>query len=728
MSTRRISVRWKRHLSALMGWLLCLLSVGTLAAEEVVETPPPLPLTSRLDLLFQKTVSLLDKVIFYRLGRTERLSVTIAPEVIYVRDRGTSGPFERLGAADNQLPTTLTASELDLWSAGKKLLPGITINGQRQDYRWGQLGDRLVDYVTVKFNPPAAGPVRYGDVFIADSDGKTFRQRGRSPYEVTDVAVSRETVASWASQGWLAAPANPVPGETLPVTQESIGGVPLIVAWLSIGALFYTLYLRGVNIWGFRHAIEIVSGRYDNPAETGEVTHFQALSSALAGTLGLGNIAGVTIAMTIGGPGAFFWMLVSGFIGMAAKFAECTLGLKYREILSDGTVLGGPMQYLRRGFADRGFRRLGGVLAVVFCIMCILGSIGGGNMLQANLAAASALHLFQDAEYEELGRLTKEIEAAVDSAQVGTLQQQRNALRDRMTSFTTSFNFVYGGLLAACVGLVIIGGIKRIGQAAERIVPAMCVLYSGACLFIIFKHFGRIPEVISEVWADAFTGSAVSGGIIGVMVIGTQRAAFSNEAGTGSAPIAHSAARTEEPVREGCVALLEPFIDTIVVCSMTALVILITGAWNHAEWVHVQGLSGSALTSRAFGAEIAWFPYVLAISITLFAYSTILSWSYYGERSWVYLFGARSTLVYKTLAVSCTFFGTLANLGSVLDFSDMMILGMGFPNILGILLLAPEVRRDLLDYWSRYRSGQFPIYKQGHLSSAASTRAEMAGD
>ncbi|MCA8997144.1 MAG: alanine:cation symporter family protein, partial [Planctomycetaceae bacterium] len=257
----------------------------------------------------------------------------------------------------------------------------------------------------------------------------------------------------------------------------------------------------------------------------------------------------------------------------------------------------------------------------------------------------------------------------------------------------------------------IIGGIKRIGKAAEKIVPTMCLIYIAACLYIIVIHFDRVPGLFAQIFTEAFSGKAMGGGILGVLVVGVQRAAFSNEAGAGSAAIAHSAAKTKEPVREGCVALLGPFIDTIVVCTMTALVILITGAWDNEQWITDQGLQGAALTSRAFREEISWFPKVLSIAVTLFAYSTIISWSYYGEKAWEYLFGARTTVLYKALAVIAVFVGTVVNLGSVLDFSDMMILGMAFPNILGVVLLSPKVKKDLHAYWARYKAGEFPTYK-----------------
>ncbi|QDU97445.1 Amino-acid carrier protein AlsT [Lignipirellula cremea] len=495
---------------------------------------------------------------------------------------------------------------------------------------------------------------------------------------------------------------------------EQIGGAPVVVIWLAMGSLLFTLYLRGVNIWAFGHAIQVVMGKYDNPEEPGEVTHFQALSSALSATVGLGNISGVTIAMTLGGPGAFFWMLVSGLLGMTSKFVECTLGQKYRSVKEDGTVLGGPMQYLYEGLRGLGLGPLGLVLSILFAVMCVMASFGGGNMFQANQAASTALSVVQKGDRDQLSALNVEIEKvaeAKDFHRLGELQSQKTQLDQRMKAFAKSFNPVFGVMLAIAVGAVIIGGIKRIAAAASKVVPTMCLLYAGACMFIVLAHIAQVPNLIMLIFERAFSPTALGGGIVGVMVVGIQRAAFSNEAGVGSAAIAHSAAKTDEPVREGTVALLGPFIDTIIVCSMTALVILITGAWDNETWIVEQGLTGAALTTQAFETEISWFPYILGVAVVLFAYSTIISWSYYGERCWERLFGAGSILFYRFLYVGAVILGAIVNLGSVLDFSDMMILSMAFPNILGCLMLAPQVRRDLLDYWKRYRAGTFKTFK-----------------
>jgi AGCS family alanine or glycine:cation symporter len=491
-------------------------------------------------------------------------------------------------------------------------------------------------------------------------------------------------------------------------------GMPFVVLWLACGAVFFTIYMKGFNIWGVRHAIQVVRGKYDNPDEAGEVTHMQALSSALSATVGLGNIAGVTIAMSMGGPGAFFWMLACGFFGMTSKFVECTLGQKYRKIKPDGSVIGGPMAYLPEGLRQIGLGPLGVVLGFLFTVMCIMGSFGGGNMFQSNQAGSQLLTIYHAAESERLAELNGQIEtanAAQETETVTKLHNEKQALTANIESSAKTFKAIYGLVMAVLVGGVIIGGIKSIGSVAEKIVPAMCFIYVLACLFVIVSHITELPALVSSIFTEAFNPSAFGGGMVGVLIIGVQRAAFSNEAGVGSAAIVHSAAKTSEPIREGTVALLEPFIDTIIVCSMTALVILITGAWNNAAWLD-EGLAGTALTSKAFASEISWFPYVLTVAVVLFAYSTMISWSYYGERCWETLFGSSkfSVYTYKLLFVVAVFVGATAQLGTVLDFSDMMILCMAFPNILGLVLLSPGVRRDLMDYWKRFKNGEFTEY------------------
>ncbi len=452
-----------------------------------------------------------------------------------------------------------------------------------------------------------------------------------------------------------------------------IGPFPAIVLWLIIGAVFLTFYMGFVNLRGFKHAIELVRGKYTNPNEAGEVTHFQALSSALSATVGLGNIAGVAIAVSIGGPGATFWMIIAGLLGMSSKFTECTLGLMYRKIDPQGRVSGGAMHYLHEGFKEKGMGGLGKALSVLFAICCIGGSFGGGNMFQIG---------------QSLGGITNTIPALAD------------------------YNWAYGLLMVGMVGIVIIGGIKRIAQTAEKIVPFMCGIYVLAALVILFMHFTEIPAAFATIIAGAFTPEAGYGGVVGVLVQGFRRATFSNEAGVGSAPIAHSAAKTDIPIREGFVALLEPFIDTVVVCTMTALVIVITGAYNAGgafEAARAAG-NGGLLTSLAFQERISWFPYILSLAVFLFAYSTCISWSYYGERSWVYLFGPRSSIIYKVLFLMFVFLGAIITAQNIIDFSDLMIFSMSLPNMIGLYLMAPKVRRTMKDYFAKLKAGEFKVY------------------
>ena len=382
--------------------------------------------------------------------------------------------------------------------------------------------------------------------------------------------------------------------------------VPFAVVWLVLGAIFFTIRMRFINLRGFRHAIDVVRGKYTDPDSqgAGEVSHFQALTTALSATVGLGNIAGVAIAVSIGGPGATFWMIVAGLLGMSSKFVECSLGQMYRQERGDGHVMGGAMYYLSRGMSEMGLGFIGKPLAVLFAILCIGGSIAGGNSFQVN---------------QSLGAVGETI------------------------PWLAANGWAYGVIMTVLAGIVIIGGIRRIAQVAEKIVPSMCGLYIVAALFILGKNFGHIPAAFGEIISGAFNADAGYGGFVGVLVVGFQRAAFSNEAGVGSAAIAHSAAKTDYPVREGIVALLEPFIDTVVVCTMTALVIVITGAYDNPEFSHfVTDNQGAALTSAAMGQEISWFPYVLAVAVSLFAFSTMISWSYYGERCWSYLFSEKS--------------------------------------------------------------------------------------
>lgn len=443
----------------------------------------------------------------------------------------------------------------------------------------------------------------------------------------------------------------------------SIGGIPLIVVWLISGAIFFTMRMGLINFRAFKHAIFVVQGHFDDPSEEGEVSHFQALAAALSATVGLGNIAGVSVAVSLGGPGAVIWMTLAGLFGMTSKFVECTLAQKYRVVAEDGTVSGGPMYYLSRGLAKRGLGQLGNGLAGLFAVLCIFASLGGGNMFQANQS------------YAAIAGLVPQLPS-----------------------------WVYGLAIAFLVGLVIIGGIKRIGSVAGALVPAMCLIYLLAALWILLSNFSQIPAAFVAIIQGAFSPQAVEGGFIGVLVQGVRRAVFSNEAGVGSAAIAHAAAKTKEPIREGIVALLEPFIDTVVICNMTALVVVITGTYD-------DGLEGVAITKAAFGSVISWFPVILTLAVFLFAFSTMISWSYYGERCWAYLFGNNTIQIYHGIYVVCLFIGSVVNLGAIIDFTDMMFFCMAFPNMLGGFIMSNEVAADLKDYMSRLKSGAMPVYK-----------------
>lgn len=441
--------------------------------------------------------------------------------------------------------------------------------------------------------------------------------------------------------------------------------VPLVVLWLILGAVYFTLRFRFVNLRGFRHAVDCVRGVYTRPEDHGEISHFQALSAALSGTVGLGNIAGVAVAVGVGGPGAMFWMVVAGFLGMSSKFAEVTLAQRFRIQRADGHVSGGPQHYLRDGLAQKGFPLLGRVLAPLFALMCIGGSFGGGNMFQANQSYA---------QWKEVLPLLDGPTGAV----------------------------VFGFLLSVLVGLVIIGGIRRIGEVASTLVPFMCILYILCGLLIVAVHADRFFESLTLIVRAAFTGEAAEGGAVGVLIQGFRRAAFSNESGCGSSPIVHSAARTDEPVREGFVALLEPFVDTVIVCATTGIVLVVTGAYAAPD-----AGKGIAMTSWAFATVFPWFPILLSLTAFLFAYSTMISWSYYGEQCWAHLFGVRSILLYKLIFLVFTWLGAIFQAQAVLDFGDMMILGMAFPNLVGVVLLSGVVARDLDHYWARLRAGEF---------------------
>lgn len=463
---------------------------------------------------------------------------------------------------------------------------------------------------------------------------------------------------------------------------------------LVLGALYFTIYFGFVNLRHFWTSINVVRGKYDdlekggstdlydkgvssvdgdNPdtirieGHDGEVSHFQALTAALSGTVGLGNIAGVAVALSLGGPGATFWMIICGLLGMSSKFVECTLGVTYREIDESGTVYGGPMYYLSRGLGKLGMGGLGKVLAVIFAICCIGGSFGGGNMFQAN----QAFQLF----------------ASVTGVGAGS-------------------GWLFGLVMAVFVGIVIIGGIKSIAKVTDKIVPFMVGVYVLAAIAVLVMKAGLIPAAIGAIIGGAFAPEAIGGGIVGVIIQGFRRAAFSNEAGIGSASIAHSAVKTKYAASEGLVALLEPFIDTVVVCTMTALVIVISNMDGAIMTYGSEVGNGVEATSAAFQQSFSFFPWILMIAVVLFAFSTMISWSYYGYQAWSYLFGRSKGMEYLYKGLFCVFvvIGAAASLGAVINFSDAMIFAMMVPNMIGLFFLAPKVKDELKRYLAAIRS------------------------
>lgn len=517
----------------------------------------------------------------------------------------------------------------------------------------------------------------------------------------------------------------------IPIGGDQVIQLPIFLILLIGGALGFTLYFRFPNFRYFRTALDTVRGRYSEPGSSGEVSHFQALATALSGTIGLGNIAGVAVAISIGGPGATFWMIVAGFLGMSSKFVECTLGVKYREVDDAGVVYGGPMYYLQKGFASMSmlvggkpfhFASFGKTLAIIFSVATIGGAIGGGNMFQANqsykqlndmtataVTSASLPGLVGHLVYNKQGTPVRV--STVEGVMVTYNEGDMIASVDQQTFCANhyqrplaNYGWLVGLIFAVLVAVVIIGGIKSIAKVTDKLVPVMCGIYLLSGLVVIAVNYEAIPSAFGAIFAGAFSGyKSLAGGMIGVMLIGLKRAAFSNESGIGSASIAHSAVRTNYPASEGVVALLEPFIDTVVVCTMTALVIVISGAYK------IDGADGVTLTSNAFATVLPWFPYLLTVAILLFAFSTMISWSYYGMQAWAYLFGRSKAMDYTFKVIFCgmVVVGAASEMQSVIDFSDAMIFSMLFPNIIGLIFLAPVVKHELETYIAAIRSGVF---------------------
>lgn len=581
----------------------------------------------------------------------------------------------------------------------------------------------------------------------ADADFEAIlTTKSGNPIIKPDGAYRRITVSKGTTYQPVSEPGNP---DTTQGDPNIIGPkAPFLVVFLAIGAIFFTVWHGFINIRGFKHAIDIVRGKFSRDDDAGEIPPFRALTSALSATVGLGNIAGVAIAVKLGGPGAIFWMMFLGLFGMTAKFHESTLAQMFRIKNPDGSVSGGPMYYLDHGFKqiNGGLGVFGKILAIIFAVFCMGASLGGGNMFQSNQAFEGFYSQFVQTESlaeerrddlpievlrpllnnKQLGAvpddefsgkskefvragldeervrailLPSQIEQVLDEEAVASDKADRDQLKGRVS-------IGFGLIFATLVGIVVVGGITRIGAATSKIVPAMCLLYVLGCMTVICFNLNEIPSHVALIFEGAFAKESAYGGLIGVLIIGFQRAAFSSEAGLGSSAIAHSAAKQKEPIREGFVASLEPFIDTIVICFMTAMVVLITGAYAAPELV--EETNGSAITLFAFEQTRvgAWFPYVLSVSIVLFAFSTMISWCYYGERAWGYLIGLKSVVIFRLIFVACVFVGAVASLGPVIDFADAMLLTMALPNIIGGVILAKLVKRELKAYWARYKAGE----------------------
>jgi len=447
--------------------------------------------------------------------------------------------------------------------------------------------------------------------------------------------------------------------------------VPFLVVWLFVGAIFFTIKMNFVNLRFFRHSLQILSGKYADPRNKGLITPFQSLTTALSATVGLGNIAGVAVAIMIGGAGATFWMIIAGFLNMSLKFTEVTLSLQNRTFLPDGSVMGGGMRYLSEGLKNKGLEGFGKILALVFAVFMIGGAIGGGNIFQVS---------------QSLGAVKGEI------------------------SFFATYPWAYGLILAVLVGFVIIGGVKSIAHTTEKIVPLMVIIYLSASIYILIVNAALLPHAIMTIFNEAFHPTAIAGGMVGVMVQGFKRASFSSEAGIGSAPIAHAPSQVKYPVQQGLVALYEPFIDTVVVCTITALVIVTTGVYTGGTPelnALIEAKQGAALTSAAYAMTLSWFPAILALCVTLFAFSTMISWSYYGERAWTYLFGSKSSIIFKLFFLVIIVLSTLVDkLGPLVDLTDMLFLAMALPNLIGLYILRDDVKNALIEYTQKLKSGE----------------------
>ncbi len=445
---------------------------------------------------------------------------------------------------------------------------------------------------------------------------------------------------------------------------------PFVVAWLIAGGVFLTFKMGFVNLKMLPHSLAIVRGKYHTKDDKGIITPFESLTTALSATVGIGNIAAVAIAISIGGAGSAFWMVMAGFLGMTLKFTEVTLSIRYRKFLPDGSILGGAMEYLKDGLASKNMANLGKYLAYIYAIFLVLGAIGAGNTFQVSQSLAVAqeqIALFQD------------------------------------------YPYLFGLILASITGLVIIGGIKRIANVAEVIVPFMVGFYILMVFWVLYVHFDRIDDAFALIFNEAFNPKAVEGGLIGAMLQGFQRAVFSNEAGLGSAAIAHSPAKVKYPIRQGLVSLYEPFVDTVIVCTLTALVVIITGVYLGGTPLldeAIENSAGAVITSAGFGSVVSWFPNILGFAIFLFAFSTMISWSYYGERAWVYLFGVKSSIIFKVIFLLFIVIATVTDTKLMVNFSSILFLALAVPNIFGLILLSGDVKSYLKEYIQKLKSGE----------------------
>jgi len=593
---------------------------------------------------------------------SERINDTISP----VTDAVSAAIFYAIPVKDGGETATGHIRVSDTEAAEGDVI-GLTVGGRSTTFELDRDGSTCESFVPVRMADTSA------ETAAALAEAIELQLRGDNVQARPDGPVITVAAPS-ADEPELFARAD---GLYFQAFDDGATGIPLIVIWLFFGATFFTLKMRFVNLRAFAQSIRIATGKYDDPDDPGEVTHFQALTAALSGTVGLGNIAGVALAISIGGPGATFWMILVGLFGMTSKFTECTLGLKYRRIDEDGVVSGGPMYYLSRGLEKRGLGGLGRVLAVIFAVLCIGAAFGAGNMFQVNQSSSQFMDVMVPVLFGE-------------------------------NSFMAGKPWIIGLLYAVCVGLVILGGIRSITRVTERLVPLMAFIYVTAALVIIFGNLEELPRAFGAIFSGAFSPEGVAGGFIGVLVQGMRRGTFSNEAGVGSAAIAHSAAKTNEPVAEGLVALLEPFIDTVVICTITALVIIITGTHETST-----GVDGITLTSSAFETVIDWFPIVLSLAVLLFAFSTSITWYYYGERAFLYLVGTdrrNAELAFKFAFLAVLVAGSAMQLTSVMDFADAMLLAMAFPNMLGLYIMSGEVKGMLDDYLGRIRSGALKPY------------------